>query len=249
MSRSKFMALAILAGCVQDPLIPTYNALPIADAKVINAMGESIDEKSDAAGLTFAFDGTPVTITLDASASHDSNGEIRQYRWLSGTLAPDAGPAKPPARLVGPDQAADWPADEQQPKVELGEGMWTFTLWVIDDQGAVSDPDTVRITVGSSAGAARECVPTVLPSVGASCKQCLCEQSDACRQAANQSMCGDDCWSLVRCIRDNCPNFAMTMDTACVTTNCAPFIANGRTGAAAIGGCVTSCADACASGS
>lgn len=248
MSRTKFLALAILVGCVQDPLIPNFNAIPVADAKVISEKGESVDEKSDAAGLTFAFAGAPVTVTLDGSSSRDANGEIRQYRWLSGTLAPDAGASEPPARLVGSGQAADWPDDEEKPQVVLGEGMWTFTLWVVDDQGAVSDPDSVRITVGSSAGAARECVATVLPTIAATCKQCVCEQSDACRQAANQSMCGEDCWGLVRCIRDNCPNFAMTMDTACVTSNCASFIANGRTGAAAIGGCVTSCADACASG-
>jgi hypothetical protein len=244
MSRTKFIALALLASCVQDPLIPEFNAPPVAVARVISAKGESIDEMTDEAGLVFAFSGSPVTITLDGSGSSDPNGMIKQYRWLSGTLTPDAGAAQPAKRLVPAGAAADWPADEQQPQVQLGEGVWTFTLWVVDDQGSVSDPDTIRITVGSSAAAATECVATVLPSVAMGCKQCVCEQSDTCRQAADQSMCGQDCWGLVFCIRDMCP----TRETACITGNCSAFLANGRAGATPIGPCVIACTDACAAG-
>ena len=101
--------------------------------------------------VAFDFTGQPIMFTLDGSKSHDADGEIVTYRWLSGTLPPvgDGGTMPPDGgamsasggagmthRLVPPGEPANWPDDVKQPMVELGEGFWAFTLWVIDDRGA-----------------------------------------------------------------------------------------------------------------
>lgn len=65
-------------------------------------------------------------VTLDGSASTDSDGEIVTYTW---TGEPD-------------------PDDEVNPVLNLSSGVYTFTLTVTDDRGAVSAPDTVTVTVG-----------------------------------------------------------------------------------------------------
>lgn len=86
---------------------------------------------------TIPFNGEPVTVTLDGSGSSDPDGKIEAYIWLSADLAAEGGRS-------GPD-----PDDVVSPSVTLGQGTWTFTLWVKDDEGSVSDPDSVVITVGS----------------------------------------------------------------------------------------------------
>jgi len=70
-------------------------------------------------------DQTITDVTLDAGGSHDNDGMVESYVW-SGTPDPD---------------------DIFQPIVSLTEGKYTFTVVVTDDDGAVSDPDSVTITV------------------------------------------------------------------------------------------------------
>jgi hypothetical protein len=247
----------MLAGCRDDPVIGDTNLMPVAEARVISRTGESVDETTDGGSLTFDFAGAPVAITLDGTHSRDPdgpNGLPVHYRWLSGTLtsalAADAGSdaaAPPPERWVPPDAGPDWPADEQRPTVQLGEGIWSFTLWVADDKGSYSEPDTITVTVGSVVNPAiGQCIETVLPTVQQACKECICGVSDTCRTAADQSVCNADCWGLVGCIRMNCPNFVMTMDTACVTMNCGAFLA-GAAASRMVAPCVTQCESACAS--
>src|SRR5262245_17225326 len=93
---SILLVLSIVgSGCRDDPTIGSTNQPPIADARVIRD-GRSINARTSDAGataLTFDFTGSPVTITLDGSYSHDPDGTIPAsgYRWLSATEAPDGG--------------------------------------------------------------------------------------------------------------------------------------------------------------
>ena len=82
-------------------------------------------------------------MTLDGSASSDVDGKIVNYRWLSGTLV-DGGTD----RMVAEGQPGNWPEDQGKPKVILGEGVWAFTLWVTDDDGAVSVSDSIGVVIG-----------------------------------------------------------------------------------------------------
>ena len=149
----------LAVGCQLDPTIDEFNGLPIADAKVL-INGVAMDQKPDGsiAELNVPFDGTPVAVTLDGTASQDPDGQITGYRWLSGTRIPDAGAPRPwlpdagtPVpfwRSVPAGEASSWPSDEAMPTVVLGEGTFSFSLWVLDDRGGWSSPDTIRFSVG-----------------------------------------------------------------------------------------------------
>ena len=75
---------------------------------------------------------------------------IRVYRWASATPQVDedgGADALAMHRRWVPDGAApDWPEDIERPELKLSAaGTYAFTLWVIDDDGLVSDPSTVTV--------------------------------------------------------------------------------------------------------
>jgi len=152
--RRGWFALACFAlGCSDEALIREFNDVPLAVATVYDPIsGATLDVAPDGglAPLTFPYAGAPVRIILDARGSRDPDGQITSYRWLSGTRTPDGGV---PGRLVPAGQPVDWPADEVMPAVELGPGLWTFTLWVRDERDAWSVPDTLRVVIGSPVAA------------------------------------------------------------------------------------------------
>src|SRR6516162_4903305 len=112
---------AISFGCREDPTIPPANQLPVADARVIHD-GKSVNEFTDGANATkFDYAGMPVTLTLDGSKSHDPDGTITAYRWLSGTVAPDGGIRLPgdmgvSRRWVPAGDPPAWPDDIAMPQ-------------------------------------------------------------------------------------------------------------------------------------
>ena len=134
MIASMLLSVCPLAGCMTDGTV-YRNFTPEANA------GE--DQQVD-------FPGSPVQITLNGSGSTDTDGSIAKYIWRPGFLGPATDAGAP--QLGGPD-----PEDRANPTVMLGEGVWEFVLWVEDNDGAVSDPDVVTITVGEPAMA--ECPP------------------------------------------------------------------------------------------
>jgi hypothetical protein len=259
-SYSKTVLLAIplavaSSGCRVDPTIKPANQLPVADARVMRD-GKSVDEVTDGAdALKFDYSGTPVAITLDASHSYDPDGTIRTYRWLSGTVAPDGGiPLSDGTgvsrRWVPAGEPPDWPDDVMSPMVELDMGIWEFSLWVIDDGGATSMPDSIKITVGSVVDpVVQKCVDNVLPSEPEACRQCMCGQSDMCRAAVTQDACDQVCWDLINCVAAHCPDFvAMAMkmppDYSCLVMNCMAFTA-GAAAAQPAGACYRACPNDC----
>lgn len=257
--------LLATAGCRENPIVGYPNVTPVAVAWVV---GESFQEDAETRRtIMLPFDGEPVEVRLDGTRSHDDDGSIVTYRWLSATSIPDAGGRLIPGmELLAADDDAGatpavdddsdqdtgrgFPADEGKPRVMLPLGIWTFALWVIDNKGAISDQDTVTIQVGDTGPAPEvlECVAGVLDVVSDECQTCICSGSDDCRAAVVD--CNEDCWGLIGCIADNCPDFAEMAaatppDYSCLTGNCSAFLA-GSTQAGRAGDCVVACTDECA---
>lgn len=255
-SKSLLVLLIVLgsAACHETPLV-TVNTAPEADARVINMDGKSVDQdtiaafvmKNPDAGMEaaemnrFDYNGKDIEVTLDGTHSQDEDGTIVKYEWRSGNLDPDAG------TVFGPT-----PKPVAQPKVTLGEGTWRFVLWVTDNKGKISNPDTVEFVVGkppaTSDPKVAECVGKVLPSVPMACSTCLCAIDDKCRTAVEEPACGEDCWGLIQCIGAKCPDFAamaMMGDYSCVTGNCMSFVAGGSSGAMGATPCLMKCTDSC----
>jgi hypothetical protein len=227
-----------LCACRETPLVPDANSTPVADAQFINAAGKSVDEiiaAGDPMALQIPFNGQPVAVTLNGAASKD-DGKIKTYRWLSG----DKGP-------MDKGRGID-PADTAQPVVMLGMGTFKFVLWVTDDQGVISRPDSVTVTVGVAAPgedpAVLECAANVFEMVTDPCKMCVCTTAE-CRPKVVESACDEACWGLLSCIGAMCPDFATNM--ACVGQKCAAFL-GGATGATNAGPCVAPCAAMCRPG-
>jgi hypothetical protein len=242
-------------GCREDPAIKPVNQIPIAEARLIRN-GQSVGGLMDggAGPLSFDFTGSPITITLDGSQSYDPDGTIAAYHWLSSTLAPDGGIQLPDEggvsrRWIPPGAQLNWPGDQVQPQVKLGQGIWSFSLWVTDNLGAISNPDTITITIGNVVDpAVQQCADAVVSTEPESCRQCVCKQSAKCRAAVVATACDQACWNLVNCVAAHCPNFtamAAMMDYSCLTANCSAFL-SGSTAATPVGPCFNPCTSECA---
>lgn len=246
-----------LVGCQKNPLVEPPNARPIAVAWV---EGEPFPANAAMrAPVVRTFDGEPVRVTLDATRSSDEDGRIVTYRWLSATLQADGSGRLVPgfndedAGQEDDETTADtglgYPADVEKPVVTLPVGEWRFALWVIDDQGEVSDRDSVVIRVGAT-GPEPEvlaCVEGIeLGMLTSECEMCICSIDEACRTSV--TACGADCWMLVTCTRDNCPDYAAmseVMDFSCVMENCGAFL-GAVAQARPAGACLRQCPDECA---
>lgn len=137
-SKTKLILLAavlILSGCSggssskNKPPPPPANVAPTANA----GPDQAVDRM--------------VAVTLDGSASSDSDGTIATYAWTQtgGTAVTldSAAPAMP--TFMSPDTPA-------------GEDL-TFSLVVTDDDGAASAADTVVITVSANAAPSADAGP------------------------------------------------------------------------------------------
>lgn len=227
----------LAAGCRQDPQLASINLAPLANA--------GADQQVASAGAT-------TKVSLDGSGSSDPDGQITAYRWFNATGKVDGGVAFP----AGQSDAA-WPEDAVKPELELPDGVWSFSLWVVDEDGAVSEPSTVKITVGDPDALAdpevAACAMDVLPSVPTSCAACVCNPPNAseeivagCRMNVVQGKCDQGCWDLINCTARQCPDFSKgpAPDFGCLTANCGAFLGSGAAAMAA-GGCVIACASAC----
>lgn len=262
MVRFALLTLA-LAGCRENPTIKLVGELPVAVAWVEGQEFQADAEVQDPIMLMPEGDAT-LRVTLDGSRSHDDDGRIVTYRWLSATRHPDGSGRLIPGfndedggveegATSSADEGTGWPEDVAKPEVDLPIGEWKFSLWVIDDKGFVSEPDIVTIKVGEPPPPPEvlECAEgienVVMGSVAPECQRCVCGLSEECREA--MAACTADCWGLIGCIGDNCPDFAAMAeegDFSCVTTNCGDFL-GGATPAGPAGDCLTQCPDECVS--
>lgn len=145
--RALFVVLGVLGfGCRETYVDDTTNRLPVAVARALDSSGMPVDSSvNHGSGPIFPFTGKAANVTLDGTASYDMDGTIVAYRWLSAT-SPDGGAGRELPQGAEPG----WPDDVKQPLVELGAGAWEFSLWVTDNEGAVSDPSTIKLIVGDA---------------------------------------------------------------------------------------------------
>jgi hypothetical protein len=247
MSMSRIAAAAALclalAGCFEQVVVDPNNA-PVALARAVDPA-----TNMPVAGMVqVPYNGAPATVTLDGMGSTDDDGHITRYQWQSGNSDPDAGMS----RSVPAGEAMDWPADRGRTDVALEQGQWTFVLYVQDDKGVYSDPDTIVVNVGTDP--VMECADMIVDGVADACKLCMCA-IESCRPMVIESACNAECWALIQCIGANCPNFQMMAamsDFSCLTGNCmAQYTANmgGSTpmGATPAGACARMCPADCTS--
>src|SRR5262249_22092108 len=146
---------------------------------------------------------------------------------------------------VPPGSPANWPGNTESPVVDLDKGIWSFSLWVVDDLGAISKPDTIKITVGSVVDpVVQQCADKVISTEPAAVRQCVCADDDMCSMAVTADKCDQSCWDLMKCVAAACPKFVMTMDVACLTMNCSAFLA-GVNGATPAAPCFAMCPNDC----
>lgn len=145
-SALSLIALCVLAsGCRQNYVDADTNRIPEAVARAIDVTGKPVDRTvNNRLGPIYPFDGAPVEVKLDGTASIDKDGKIVGYRWLGTDL--DEGDA---GREAPEGEGSGWPGDVAQPTVKLGEGIWSFSLWVTDDEGAVSTSSEISLNVGN----------------------------------------------------------------------------------------------------
>jgi len=201
------LAAGVSSSCRDTPLavnVRATNKTPVADA------GEK---------QTFELTGSAVTVTLDASLSADPDGTIATYRWLSG-LDVDGG-------VIG--RGGVDPDDEVSPTLTLEAGTWEFTLFVIDNEGEVSSPDTVTIQVGSALPPkVAACMAAAASTITDACKQCVCETDDMCRELF--VACDEACWTFYTCVENNCSDITsqVPIDTnaarTCTVDNCSAHL-------------------------
>jgi hypothetical protein len=215
----------VAAGCRDAPLAENVrsNVPPVAHA-------------GDAQVL--AFTGVPVRVTLDATQSSDADGAVIGYRWLSGNKG-DGG--------IGRDVTD--PEDIASPSLDLGEGVWVFTLYVFDNHGGVSLPTTVTIRVGAAQPPeVTECTNDALATIAQDCRSCICSQSEMCRSAL--AACDQACWDLYGCVQNQCGDLIGSDQDElanCVRASCTNFF-SGVGGYMALAPCLSEqpCAAMCA---
>jgi hypothetical protein len=210
-------------GYVDEP-----NNVPVALARVVGP-----DGAPTTMNVTFPFSGSPVTVSLDGTGSVDTDGRVAAYQWIASNPMMPMDP-----RMI--HRVAS-------PQVQLGQGTWTFSLWVTDDKGKVSTPSKVTFVVGmptmpaggaggapggmSGAGGAggaggaagpltaEMCVAQTVQSVPMACRTCICN-IESCRTPVIMSSCDQACWAFLSCIGMKCPTFAMDMNTMCLLSMC-----------------------------
>ncbi|MDQ6964830.1 MAG: PKD domain-containing protein, partial [Mariprofundales bacterium] len=109
--------------------------------------------------FTVTTTGGKVRVTLDASASTDSDGVVNSYSWALDQYS------SPGVDAYGKPSFSSTTA--QKPTVDLYAGTYQFGLVVTDDKGKTSARATVKVTVneqGNAAPAAKVIAPvSVLP--------------------------------------------------------------------------------------
>jgi hypothetical protein len=197
------------------------NKPPVPKAKVL------INGAPPTPGMDIPYMGAPIAVTLDGSESIDPDGHITSFRWLRNATQAERYPeGNDPKAMPFPAVAGD-PAPTVTSTVMLGEGEYSFSLWVTDDRKMVGGPSIVSFTIKTPSNY----MPDATCSAGymndsMDCKDCVCspnsttgclEQWQACF-ANSDAMFVTLCKAVVDCaVANSCSGAACYTAAFCMT--------------------------------
>jgi hypothetical protein len=211
------LSLLSLDGCSR---FTVENELPEAKVQLLmNGMPVNIKDP-------IPFMGAPLTFTLDGSMSSDDDGTIVKFLWLDSDAPPSA---RYDAGIMDLNTFTGDPMPAPSPQVTLGEGHHQFSLWVTDDEGAISAPATLEFTIETPSVFMPDpaCKMTYMSAIP-ECVDCVCTPTamKGCLDNYNACYLNPDpmfvtlCKAIVDCAREK-----SCVSTACYTPAlCGPQI-------------------------
>lgn len=165
------VAALLAAGCLS---LDIDNEPPTADVQI------SVDGVAYASGQEVPYAGTPLTVTLDGRGSSDEDGVVEQYIWLRTNATAEE---RMMANTAAPGEAPVVPADPPRgmvTQVLLGEGTHQYSLWVVDNEGKTSVPETVVLNIATPSIYMPDamCSAEYMHPLGESCAECVCTPTD-----------------------------------------------------------------------
>jgi hypothetical protein len=153
-----------VAGCSK---FDVENKPPVADAQLL-VNGVPADPAEP-----IAFMGSPVSITLDGSGSSDEDGTIVKSLWLQTDVSNAVRYGLGDAGALGPFMGD--PMAVASPQLSLGEGTYQYSLWVTDDEDAISAPATIEFTIEMPTSYMPDATCKMnYPSGNPECADCVC---------------------------------------------------------------------------
>jgi hypothetical protein len=158
-------AIGMTAACTA---LDIENTPPVAVATLVTPIGEL--------GYIELNNGDSATVELSGAASTDLDGTVASHYWRRTDITRaerfgigDAG--MPSGDLFDPGPGAS-------KTLTLPQGTYRYSLWVTDDDGAVSEPSSISMQVGPAYIPDPTCVEGY-PHFEPACEQCFCSPSDA----------------------------------------------------------------------
>lgn len=223
-----------LAGCSEFDI---ENQPPVAAVQLL-VNGAPFDTKDPV-----PFMGGPAAVTLDGSGSSDEDGTIVKYLWLQTDVPNDVRYGLGDAGALGPFMGD--PPPVASPQLSLGEGTYQYSVWVTDDEDAISEPATIEFTVKTPSNympdaACKAAYMSDIPE----CVDCVCTPTAMMGCLDNYTACyvnADPTFVMLCTAIIDCSRMVGCAGSACYTAGCGTQI---DAAAMYMGGTLASCADA-----
>jgi hypothetical protein len=207
-------ALLSLSGCSR---FIVENEVPVATVQLLMNGNMPVDVSKP-----IPYMGTPIAFTLNGSMSSDIDGTIVKYEWLRTDVPPNV---RYDAGIMNLASYTGDPMPVASPQVTLGEGHYQFSLWVTDDEDAISAPATLEFTIETPTVFMPDaaCL-TMYTSNTPGCADCVCTPTAMMGCLDNYTACylNPDpmfvtlCKAIVDCAREkNCVGAGCFMPTLC----------------------------------
>jgi len=135
-----------LSGCLR---LKVDNKPPIAEIWLNGAMVSK--SGNPASTVTIPYAGAPVSLVLDGSKSNDPDGQITSFKWQRTDIPAASrwadGGVPPPDSGLPMFSPTEDPPSGNSASLNLDKGKARYSLWVMDNSGAISAPATVTLNV------------------------------------------------------------------------------------------------------